>query len=229
MKRNITIATAILVIFSIGIIALAQYGATYSKNNPDITVNSVAGIDNVTLPNTFHATKIDEPGNDEYHNKYGDLIVYYTPTDSEILFEGNTSFNYEDVKSIAESNTKAEALGVIAEYKNISGINGVLFTSKEDNKATFYFVINDKNYLIEYDMGGEEGVSILLEAWLQASGYKQKSEDSSKTTSASTASNTATKEYTYLDEGEEAPYHPGWDKQDYIDAGYRFTDPDGVG
>lgn len=29
--------------------------------------------------------------------------------------------------------------------------------------------------------------------------------------------------------GEEAPYHPDWSKQDYIDAGYRFTDPKGVG
>ncbi len=50
----------------------------------------------------------------------------------------------------------------------------------------------------------------------------------------STAPNTSTgkqstKEYIYLDEGEEAPYHPGWTKQDYIDAGYRFSDPNGIG
>jgi hypothetical protein len=32
-----------------------------------------------------------------------------------------------------------------------------------------------------------------------------------------------------IGDDEVAPYHPGWDKQDYVDHGYRFSDPNAVG
>lgn len=44
-----------------------------------------------------------------------------------------------------------------------------------------------------------------------------------------TTTKSSENDYIYLDEGESAPYHDGWEKQDYIDHGYRSTDPNAVG
>jgi hypothetical protein len=239
IKRNITIIGIVFIVLFIGIVALAQYGASYSKNNPTITVNSVVGVNNVVLPNSFQPTGIDQPGNDTYHNDMGDVVLYYTNTSSHITFLNVTDIA-RNMPSIELSPLDQE-MNITKEYKTIGGIKGIITTSTEKNTADFDFVINNKKYVVEYDIGGEEGVSILLSTWLKASGYIQSwNYPTAKSTSIKTSANISNNQPTTFDglnvskdkiigPGEVAPYHDGWDKQDYVDHGYRFSDPNAVG
>lgn len=228
LKIIIGIIVVIFFLVFIGLVGVAQYGAKNSNKN--ITVNNVAGVDNVILPGTFHPTGISEAGNDTYHNQYGDMIIYYTKTGSEITFFNGTD-NPNNLPS-SETSKDDQALGITRANKTIGGIKGVLVTglnSKTNkNESTFYFIINDKLYMIDFKGNSYEGVAILLTAWLDASGYKQVW-DYPATQNNTVSSQSSNTELKYLKEGEVAPHHDGWTKDDYYDAGYRFDDPNGVG
>jgi len=242
-KRNLTISVIVLVVFFIGIVVLAQYGIGQSKNSSNISINEVAGVNNVELSNTdFTAVNISKnntmigisesnKGYDKYHDNSKDVYVYHIPSNTtiEMLSETKTIDGYK--KLLNNSNYTELKVG------NITGLttNTISKTGIKQGNVdlydTFYFVINNTTYTIYYQ--NTTALEAFLTAWLKASGYPvQNIENLSAST---TTQNTQSKESStstntkYLKEGEEAPYHEGWTKDDYIAHGYKFSNPNGIG
>lgn len=160
----------ILIIIGVVIIALVAILAgvfLISTSNGEIVIDNVAGVNNVTLP----AENFSAAGNIPIT---GYSIVHYKPLGKDIHFY---DLNMSDTGYTNLINTP----GINnSDVRNISGISGTLNYYPEAKTLIFIFEANNKLYSIDVMFieqnqvaEAEVAITILLSAWLKASGYQQ--------------------------------------------------------
>ncbi|MEA4957212.1 hypothetical protein SDC9_08485 [bioreactor metagenome] len=177
-----------IIIIIILLIAIA--GFLISIMNSAIVVNDVAGVDNVELNSSLFSKSggILENAKDDYHAQNGDFFIKYLQTGDTITFS-NTSEKYNETDFYSDSGWIVDDGYTVYEPMTIAGIKGYYITDNEkainENMQlgdVFVFVMNDKVYTISVSNENEtfpsllldkEGINLLLNAWLKASGFKQ--------------------------------------------------------
>jgi hypothetical protein len=141
----------------------------------EFVVDNVAGVDNVKLAFENFTSAYIEGGDDYYHAMNGDLIVKYYPTGNKIRFSNITN-TYDETSFFSDTGYVYNDSESITNQMTIAGIKGY-HTNDVIWGDSFFFVMNDKIYMIMLDDGylSENllGIEGLLNAWLKASGYKQ--------------------------------------------------------
>jgi hypothetical protein len=141
----------------------------------EIVVDNVAGVDNVKIASENFTSAYLEGGDDNYHSRNGDLTVKYYPTGNKIRFN-NLTVPYDETSFFSDTGYVYNDSESTTNHMTIAGIKGY-YTYDVNFGDSFFFVMNDKIYVIVLDDGylSENllGVEDLLNAWLKASGYNQ--------------------------------------------------------
>lgn len=238
IKRNLIISVIVLVVFFIGIVGLANYGAQSTTNNPNISINEVAGVNNVELSKTeFIAVNISKnntmlgisestKGYDKYHDNSKNVYVYHIPSNTtvEMLSETKTIEGYK--KLLNNSNYTELKVGNITGLTTDTISKTGIKQGNIDLYNTFYFVINNTTYTIYYQ--NTTALEAFLNAWLKASGYSiQNIENlSASTTTQNTQSSTSDS----TTKTKDSTLHAGGDPNptSYKDYGYdSYSDGNG--
>lgn len=166
------------------IIILGVVAVSGCIGNDELTINNVAGVDNVKLNNSlFSSPSSFEKGSDEYHGINGDVGVKYNPTGDTISFAVYS--NSTDIEGWLEDDGYSNI-----EEMTINGIKGYYISDSDKAKQenvelgdNFIFVMNGKIYgfsvvsnngeNIGSVMDNKIGIELFLSAWLNASGYHQ--------------------------------------------------------
>ncbi|UTB32718.1 MAG: hypothetical protein NKF70_00060 [Methanobacterium sp. ERen5] len=229
LKRNLTISVIVLIVFLVGIIGLAQYGSQSTSNSPNISINEVAGVNNVNLSKTeFTAVNISKnntmlgitesnKGYDKYHDNSKNVFVFHIPSNTtiEMLTETHTiDLFYEQQNNSNLTTIKVGNItGLTTNTINKTGIK----QGNVDLYNTFYFVINNTTYTIYYQ--NTTALEAFLNAWLQASGYPiQNIENLSASTTTEESTSSSSSKSTTTD----TSLHAGGDPNptSYKDYGY---------
>lgn len=204
-KNKILIILLIIIIAIIGAMIMIA-------SNSELVINDVAGVNNVKLNKSVFSESdgISDgsvgKGKDNFHGINGDVSLKYLITNDNIIFS-NTTEKYNETKFYSNSGWIIDDGYTTIEKMTIAGIKGYYIT--DNQKAinenvrlgdTFVFVINDTVYSISLSsennpfpslINNKEGISLMLSAWLEASGLKQ-TWDYPNTTSTTVNSETKT-------------------------------------
>jgi len=162
----------IIIVTIITILVVVTVSGCIGSN--ELVLNNVTGVDNVKLDSENFTSAIITPGSDYFHVKNGDTVLFYAVTGNTIIFNNLTS-TY-DKKTFKKDWLYSDEYTSV-EKKTIAGIKGYVLHDVHVGD-TFFFVINNKIYMIGIDKGlligdNVKGVEVLLTAWLKASGFKQ--------------------------------------------------------
>lgn len=160
----------IILIIILGVVAVSG-----CIGNDELTINNVAGVNDIKLPSENFTSSNIEGGEDAYHSPNGDMVVIYAPTNNGIRFS-NISDNYNETSFFSDSGYVYNDSYSTVNPITIAGIKGY-HSHDIDLGDAFFFIMNNKVYMISIDDGSLTdnllGVEIILEAWLKASGYHQ--------------------------------------------------------
>jgi hypothetical protein len=145
------------------------------EENPNlITIDGVAGVDNVKIPKNI-ISKNGMYGGDDYHGEDGVFIVCDETLSEEYQTKEDILFTIINTSEKNKIISDLKKLGDSGSVKTIGGIKGfeIRHNYEYPDMKEFFFDINGKTYDLTYTEGST-AIDVLLKAWLDASGYKQK-------------------------------------------------------